>query len=80
MSATREAWMQFDQLNRRQFITLLSVTTVAWPLAARAQQSAMPVIGFVHLTSRDETRGFLPDFHRGLADAGYCCVAEFQPG
>ena len=71
MSATREAWMQFDQLNRRQFITLLSVTTVAWPIAARAQQSAMPVIGFVHLTSRDETRGFLPDFHRGLADAGY---------
>src|SRR4249919_1860155 len=71
MSATREAWMQFDQLNRRQFITLLSVTTVAWPMAARSQQSAMPVIGFVHLTSRDETRGFLPDFHRGLADAGY---------
>jgi hypothetical protein len=31
----------------------------------------MPVIGFLHLTSRDETRGFLPDFHRGLADAGY---------
>ena len=71
MIATREAWMQFDQLNRRQFITLLSVTTVASPIAARALQSAMPVIGFVHLTSRDETRGFLPDFHRGLADAGY---------
>ena len=71
MSATREAWMRLDQLNRRQFITLLSGSTVVWPLAARAQQSAMPVIGFLHLTSRDETRGFLPDFHRGLADAGY---------
>src|SRR6185437_2193955 len=38
--------------------------------AARVQQP-MPVIGFLHLTSRDETRGLLPDFHQGLADAGY---------
>jgi putative ABC transport system substrate-binding protein len=63
--------MQFDQLNRREFITLLSGTTIVWPLAARAQQPAMPVIGFLHLTSRDETRGYLPDFHKGLADVGY---------
>jgi hypothetical protein len=31
----------------------------------------MPVIGFLHLTSRDETRAYLPDFYQGLADAGY---------
>ena len=57
-------------MRRREFIPFIG-SAAAWPLAARAQQLALPVIGFLHLTSRDETRGFLPDFHRGLADAGY---------
>ena len=57
-------------MRRREFITLLG-GAAAWPLPADAQQSALPVIGFLHLTSRDETRGFLPDFHRGLVDVGY---------
>jgi putative tryptophan/tyrosine transport system substrate-binding protein len=64
------ARIDLSRLKRRDFIALLG-SVAAWPLVARAQQQAMPVIGFLHLTSRDETRGYLPDFHKGLADAGY---------
>jgi putative ABC transport system substrate-binding protein len=60
----------FD-MRRRQFIKLLGGAAAVCPFTARAQQAALPTIGFLHLTSHDETRAYLPDFHQGLAEAGY---------
>ncbi len=62
--------MKFEQLRRREFITLLGAAAT-WPLSARAQQPTMPVIGFIHLTSLEQTRDYLAAFHRGLGDTGY---------
>jgi putative ABC transport system substrate-binding protein len=62
--------MKFDQLKRREFIAMLGATA-AWPLTARAQQAAVPVVGFVNIGFANAVGHIAAAFRRGLADTDF---------
>ena len=58
-------------MRRREFIALLGTSVAGWPLAARAQQAAVPVVGFLDVRSRDALGVRLRAFHQGLKETGF---------
>src|SRR5262245_47646605 len=58
-------------MRRREFITLLGGTAAVWPIAVAAQQSIMPVIGFLRSTSLDSSTSLVAAFRQGLTESGF---------
>jgi putative ABC transport system substrate-binding protein len=60
-----------SDMGRREFVALFGGAAVVWPLTAQAQQSAIPIVGYLSAATSDSPSANLADFRRGLAEAGY---------
>jgi putative ABC transport system substrate-binding protein len=70
-------------MHRRSFLTLLGTSAAAWPLAAKAQQPTMPVVGYIYVGSPETNANQLGGFRKGLVEAGFIegrnVAIEFRP-